>query len=117
MTCITVFGATGFLGRRITERLARDGATVRMAVRNPARLGPRTLSAVVGRTIPIAADVRDPSAISAAIAGSQGVVNAVSAYIERGGVTYTAVHVRGTGNVATACQQQNVARLVHISGI
>ena len=35
----------------------------------------------------------------------------------RAGVTYTAVHVHGAGNIATACQQQSVARLVHISGI
>jgi len=75
------------------------------------------VSAVVDRVIPIAADVRNPSAVSAAIEGAQSVVNAVSTYVERGGVTYTAVHVHGAGNVATACQQQNVARLVHISGI
>ena len=117
MTLMTVFGGTGFLGRRIVERLTRDGATVRLAVRNPDRVNVLAKSVGVGRTIPIAADVRDPSTVAAAIAGSQSVVNAVSAYVEKGGVTYTAVHVQGADNIATACQQQNVARLVHISGI
>jgi NADH dehydrogenase len=47
----------------------------------------------------------------------ENVVNAVSAYVEKGGMAYTAAHVQGAGNIATACQLQNVARLVHISGI
>jgi uncharacterized protein YbjT (DUF2867 family) len=117
MTLITVFGGTGFLGRRIVEHLAGEGATVRVAVRHPDRVDTLTKSSGRGRTIPAAADVRDPSTVAAAIAGSESVVNAVSAYVEKGGVTYTAVHVHGAGNIATACQQQSVARLVHISGI
>jgi NADH dehydrogenase len=35
MTTITVFGGTGFLGRRLVQRLAAEGATVRVAVRHP----------------------------------------------------------------------------------
>ena len=117
MTLITVFGGTGFLGRRIIERLTREGATLRVAVRHPDRIDTLATSVGIGRPIPIAADVRDPSTVAAAIAGAESVVNAVSAYVEKGGVTYTAVHVHGAGNIAMACQQQNVARLVHISGM
>ncbi len=108
MTLITVFGGTGFLGRRIVERLTREGATIRVAVRHADRIETLAKSAGIGRTIPIAADVRDLSTVAAAIAGAESVVNAVSAYVEKGGVTYTAVHVHGAGNIATACQQQNV---------
>jgi NADH dehydrogenase len=117
MTLITVFGGTGFLGRRIVERLACEGATVRVAVRHPDRVDTLTKPIGSGGTIPVGADVRDPSAVAAAIAGSESVVNAVSAYVENDGVTYTAVHVHGAGNIAAACQQQSVARLIHISGI
>src|ERR1700758_414094 len=108
MTHVTVFGGTGFLGRRIVERLAREGATLRIAVRNPRRADAFVRSFGLGRAIPIAADVRDPPTIAAAIAGSQSVVNAVSAYVERGGVTYAAVHVHGARNVATLCREQQV---------
>jgi uncharacterized protein YbjT (DUF2867 family) len=117
MTLITVFGGTGFLGSRIVERLACEGATVRVAVRHPDRVDTLIKSIDSGRAIPVAADVRDPSTIAAAIAGSESVVNSVSAYVEIGGVTYSAVHVDGAGSIAAACQQQSVARLVHISGI
>jgi uncharacterized protein YbjT (DUF2867 family) len=117
MTQVTVFGGTGFLGRRIVERLSREGAILRVAVRHPDRFETLAKSIASGQAIPIAADVRDPSTVAAAIAGSETVVNAVSAYVEKGGVTYTGVHVYGAGNIATACQAQNVARLIHISGI
>jgi uncharacterized protein YbjT (DUF2867 family) len=117
MTQITVFGGTGFLGRRIVERLGREGATLRVAVRHPERVNILAQKVTGGRAIPIAADVRDPSKVAAAIAGSETVVNAVSAYVEKGGVTFSAVHVHGAGNIATACQQQGVTRLVLISGI
>src|SRR4051794_19036256 len=35
MTTVAVFGGTGFLGRQVVRRLAANGATVRVAVRNP----------------------------------------------------------------------------------
>jgi uncharacterized protein YbjT (DUF2867 family) len=117
MTQVTVFGGTGFLGRRIVERLSREGAISRVAVRHPDRFETLAKSIASGQAIPIAADVRDPSTVAAAIAGSETVVNAVSAYVEKGGVTYTGAHVYGADNIATACQAQNVARLIHISGI
>ena len=117
MTLITVFGGTGFLGRRIVERLTREGATLRVAVRHPDRVETLAKSVDKGRTIPVVADVRDQSTVAAAITGAESVVNAVSAYVETGGVTYNAIHVHGAGNIAAACQQQSVPRLVHISGI
>src|ERR1700722_864997 len=110
MTQVTVFGGTGFLGRRIVECLSREGATLRVAVRRPERVNTLAQSVTGGRAIPIAADVRDPSRVAAAIEGAEVVVNAVSAYVEKGGLTYTAVHVLGARNIATACQQKSVAR-------
>jgi hypothetical protein len=38
---------------------------------------------------------REPGSVASAIAGASAVVNAVSAYVEKAGVTYTAVHVDG----------------------
>jgi len=110
MALMTVFGGTGFLGRRIVESLARDGGTVRIAVRHAAApQGDQHAS--------VTADIRDENAVAAAIAGADAVVNAVSAYVEGGGITYRDVHELGAGNLARACRQLGVQRLVHISGI
>ena len=35
MGCVTVFGGTGFLGRRVVHHLREFGATVRIASRHP----------------------------------------------------------------------------------
>jgi uncharacterized protein YbjT (DUF2867 family) len=35
MTTAVVFGGGGFLGRRLVDRLAADGMTMRVAVRHP----------------------------------------------------------------------------------
>ncbi len=73
MTLMTVFGGTGFLGRRIVERLAREVTTARVAVRHPERIDALAKSVGIGRIIPIAADVRGPSTVGAAIAGAESV--------------------------------------------
>jgi hypothetical protein len=48
-SCVTVFGGSGFLGRRIVERLADDGAVVRVAVRHPEGSSRKSSSAVFPR--------------------------------------------------------------------
>lgn len=114
---VTVFGGTGFLGRRVVSRLAQDGVIVRVAARHPERVDAGAISAAPDRIVPIAADVRDEASVTTAIAGADAVVNAISAYVEKAGVTYTAVHVQGARRVAVACGRQGVKRLVHVSGI
>ena len=116
MKLVTVFGGTGFLGRHIVEGLSREGVAVRIAVRHQDQAifhgAPDG-----GQITSMAMDVRDEGAVGAAISGVDGVVNAVSAYAEKGGITYRDIHERGAGNIARACHQQDVQRLVHISGI
>ena len=63
------------------------------------------------------ADVREPTSIAAAMAGADAVVNAVSAYVEKGGVTFESVHVQGAETVAREAVRLGVARLVLISGL
>lgn len=112
---VTVFGGTGFLGRRVVERLLARGLQVRVASRN-AETG-RSPAPASGKLSAVRADVRDAASVDAAVSGVQGVVNAVGLYVERGAATFRAIHVEGAGKVAAACRQQGVARLVHLSGI
>ena len=63
------------------------------------------------------ADVRDRAAVAGAVAGADAVVNAVSAYVETGGVTFEAVHEQGAETVAREAARAGVARFVLVSGI
>lgn len=117
MTTVAVFGGGGFLGRRLVRRLATGGMTVRVAVRHPDPARVELRSAGFERVTVVRANVRDQASVAAAIAGVDAVVNAVSAYVEKAGVTFEAVHVKGAETVAREAAAAGVARLVLVSGI
>ncbi|HTS53653.1 MAG TPA: complex I NDUFA9 subunit family protein [Burkholderiales bacterium] len=114
---MSVFGGTGFLGRRLVRRLAAEGATVRVAVRHPEHAGAAFGAAALDRVNVLRADVRDRASVAAAVAGADAVVNAVSAYVEKGGVTFEAVHEQGAKTLAQEAAAAAVARFVLVSGI
>src|SRR5215813_9366008 len=116
MTTVAVFGGGGFLGRRLVRRLTAEGMTVRVAVRHPdpARVELRSIG--FGRVTVVPADVCDQASVAAAIAGVDAVVNTVSAYVEKAGLTFEAVHVKGAETVAREAVAAAVARLVLVSG-
>jgi uncharacterized protein YbjT (DUF2867 family) len=66
---------------------------------------------------PVRADVEDEQSVAAAVVGAQGVVNAVSLYLERGGRTFRSVHVRAAASVAVQARRAGVRNFAHVSGI
>jgi uncharacterized protein YbjT (DUF2867 family) len=110
MRCVTVFGGTGFIGRRVVRYLCESGATVRVASRHP-------VQAKGGDVKQIAADARDERSVEAAVAGADGVVNAISLYIEHGSDTFHSVHVETAARIASVARRVGAKRLVHLSGI
>ena len=107
---VTVFGGTGFLGRRIVATLLEAGREVRVATRHP-ETGD---AARASRVESIAADVRDPEAVARAVQSADAIVNAVSLYVEGQGLDFESVHVDGARNIAQAAEGRP---LVHVSGI
>ena len=113
---VTVFGGTGFLGRRVVEHLREHGFFVRIVSRHRNRS--RELFGPDGSQFQsLEADIHDPKAIAEALAGAHGVVNAVSLYVERQGETFHSVHVEAARRLAARAQQDRVERLVQVSGI
>lgn len=111
----TVFGGTGFLGRRIVTKLLAAGCRVRVASRHPERT--RTLFGNSPGLEALTADIGRGDDVAAAVEGATGLVNAVSLYVERGGATFRSVHVEAAGRLARAARAAEVARLVQLSGI
>jgi uncharacterized protein YbjT (DUF2867 family) len=113
---VTVFGGTGFLGRRVVEHLREHGFFVRIASRHPDRA--RALFGPDGSQFQsLKADIHDGQAVADALGGAHGVVNAVSLYVERQGETFHSVHVEAARRLAARAQQDRVERLVQVSGI
>ncbi len=113
---VTVFGGTGFLGRRIVAHLRNSDFSVRIASRHRHRA--HNLSASEsGSFEAIVSNIRDERSVVRACAGAYGVVNAVSLYVEQGEETFQSVHVQAAERVAAEARRAGAQRLVHISGI
>jgi uncharacterized protein YbjT (DUF2867 family) len=110
MNRVTVFGGTGFVGRRVVRHLSDSTATVRIASRHPARAKGDNIERIV-------ADAHDERSIEAAVAGADGVVNAISLYVEHGGDTFHSVHVEAAARIARVALRAGTKRFVHLSGI
>jgi uncharacterized protein YbjT (DUF2867 family) len=113
---VTVFGGTGFLGRRIVRHLRAHGFPVRTASRHPDR-GQRLFGPDDPQLQSVGANIHDERSVADALAGAYGVVNPVSLYVERGQETFHSVHVESAQRIAAQAHRAGVKRLVHISGI
>ena len=107
---VLVTGGTGFLGRRIVERLLSQGRAVAVAGRAPAP----DLEARGVRFI--RASLEDPGAIRAACAGFETVFH-VAAKVGVWGryADFYRANVLGTRAVVEGCRAHGVRRLVHTS--
>jgi uncharacterized protein YbjT (DUF2867 family) len=109
---VTVFGGTGFLGRRVVGHLRKADFAVRAASRHPPTNGGNALGIETVR-----ADVDDDASVETAVSGAWAVVNAVSLYVERGTRTFRSIHVAAAERVAAAAHRAGSERMVHVSGI
>ena len=110
---ITLFGGGGFIGRYAAQALFRAGARVRIAAREPRRAYYLKPLCGLGQIQFARADIADPAAAAAAVAGADAVVNLVG--ILKG--DFETVHVAGARNVAAAAAAAGVPALVHLSAI
>lgn len=113
---ITVFGGSGFLGRRAVRHLVQRGFAVRVATRHAAEVLD-LFGAERSFIEPANVDVHDSRRVAEGLAGVAGVVNAVSLYSEHGRNTFRAVHVEAARRIAKLAHEQGIERLVHMSGI
>jgi uncharacterized protein YbjT (DUF2867 family) len=113
---VTVFGGTGFLGRRIVRHLRDHQFSVRIASRHPDRAH-RQFGSDDPLLQSIKANIHDERSVADAVDGAYGVINAASLYIEHGQETFHSVHVEAAQRVAAQGRRAGVERLVHVSGI
>jgi len=114
---VTIFGGSGFLGRYIASRMARQGWRVRVAVRRPNEaLFTRTYGGV-GQVEPVLANIRDEESTRKAIKGAKVVINCVGILLEDRRQKFQSVQVQGAERIARLSSIEGVERLVHISAI
>ena len=114
---VTIFGGSGFIGRHIARRMAREGWRVRVAVRNPHEAIFVRTYGVVGQVEPVFANIRDDDSVRAVLHGADVAVNCVGVMDEIGKNTFEAIQVKGAERIARIAAEEGVARMVHLSAI
>lgn len=111
----TVFGATGFLGRYIVNRLARAGCTVVVPFRE--EMGKRHLkvSGDLGRVVFTEYDLRNTDSIEESVRHSDMVFNLTGRDYPTKNFDLEDVHVEGTHRIASAVAKYDVDRFIHVS--
>lgn len=113
---VTVFGASGFLGRHVVRALAKRGYRIRAAVRRPDLAGHLQPLGAVGQIVPIQANLRYRASVDPAVQGADYVVNLVGILAESGRQSFAAVNDFGARAVAEAARAAGVG-VTHISAI
>lgn len=114
---VTIFGGSGFAGRYIARRMAKEGWRVRVAVRNVNEAMFVRPYGVVGQVEPVFCNIRDDASVAAVTDGADAVVNCVGVLDEVGKNTFAAVQSEGAERIARIAAAHGVARMVHISAI
>lgn len=113
MKKVLILGGTGFVGRHVCEKLARQSCSVTVATR-------RRDSARHLQLLPLLevaeVNVHDPAALAALVAGHDAVVNLV-AILHGTEAAFDRAHVQLPQKLVQACRASGVRRIVHISAL
>ncbi|KAK4552769.1 Protein-lysine N-methyltransferase efm5 [Recurvomyces mirabilis] len=111
----TVFGATGFLGRYIVNRLARAGCTVVVPFREEMAKRHLKVSGDLGRVVFLEHDLRNITSIEESVRHSDIVINLIGRDYQTKNFDFDSVHVEGTRRIANAVAKYDVDRYIHVS--
>jgi NADH dehydrogenase len=112
MKNVLVLGGSGFVGRHLCELLNRAGVYVTVVTR---RLPARSVQKQPFVTV-VQADVHDNASLTALVRGHDAVVNLV-AILHGDPAAFDKVHVQLPRQLAHACVQAGVKRMVHVSAL
>ncbi|CAK7895513.1 hypothetical protein CAAN1_05S03928 [[Candida] anglica] len=111
----TVFGATGFLGRYLTSKLARHGTTTIVPFRDDMKKRFLKVTGDLGVVNFVEFDARNVKSIEESVAHSDIVFNCIGADYNTKNFSMADVNIGLTERIATAVKQAGVPRFVHVS--
>ncbi len=114
---VTILGGSGFVGRYIARRMAKEGWRVRVACRRPNEALFVKPYGTPGQVEPVACNIRDDASVRSVIRGADAVVNCVGTFDRGGKNNFQSVQAEAPGRIARIAAEQGVATLVHISAI
>jgi NADH dehydrogenase len=114
---VTVFGASGFLGRHCVRALAKKGYRIRAVTRRPNLANHLPPMGQVGQIQLFKGDVRNEESIAAALRGAHHIVNLTGILYQRGEQSFEAIHVAAPKAMAESGRLQGARSFVHVSAL
>ncbi len=114
---VTIYGGSGFVGRYIARRMAKEGWRVRVAVRRPNDAHFVRPYGVVGQVEPVFCNIRDDESVRVVARGADAVVNCVGILSESGSQKFAALQAEGAERIARIAAAEGVERMVQLSAI
>lgn len=114
---VTVFGGSGFIGRHVIQRLAKQGAIVRVASRDTEAANYLKPLGEIGQIVPVPIRLSDVQSLVRALHGADQVINLIGIIAPWGQSTFQRVHVDGAAAIAKAATDAGVRQLVHVSAL
>ncbi len=114
---ICIFGGSGFLGKNITQELARAGYRIKIATRIPESAYELKTYGTVGQIVACQCNYNDPESIDKIIKGCDGVINLVGILFEKGKNNFKRAHVDIPSLIAQSCVDSDVQKFIHVSAL
>ncbi|KAF8962039.1 hypothetical protein BGZ46_001250 [Entomortierella lignicola] len=114
---ITVFGCTGFLGRYLINRLAREGAHIIVPYRDEDDMRHLKVMGDLGKIVPMEIHLRNKDSLEAAIRHSDTVYNLLGRDYETRNFSFADVHVEAAGILAELAQKHDIDRFIQVSAL
>lgn len=115
---VTVFGANGFIGRGIANRLGKNGSQAIFPYRGEHyKMMRLKVTGDLGQVLFCPMELKDEDSIRRAVAHSNIVINLIGRGTETRNYSYEDVNISGAQTIARICKEEGVQRLVHLSHI
>lgn len=116
---VLVTGGTGFVGAHTVKELVDAGHSVKLLVRDPARIVPALGPLGVSGLEYVVGDVTDPEAVRQALDGCDAVIHGASVYSNdpRRAKEVTATNLAGAKTVLGQAVDRGLDPIVHVSSI
>lgn len=117
-TVATVFGATGFLGRYVVNRLAQTGTQIIVPFRGVDEdIRHLRVMGDLGQIVFVEYDIRDKEAIAKSMAHSNVVINLVGKNHSTRNFTMEDTNIKGASSIAKAANANSIDRFIHVSAL